>query len=187
MRKYLHNKNWDKSKSILYPLVHAKGVTWRNVINPDETYLYLIHEDGEETILDGKLTVKYCDLNSEEIDTLTENNNILFNIEKDNDIIIVYDIIEYIDTINLFLLGKYSKFPLEVKHHILRFWENRITSELMSPTDTIILLDTILFPYKYFKQVAMELDVNESILRNLGELGSIIDLNMDLEELDIRN
>ncbi len=36
MRKYLHNKNWDKSKSILYPLVHAKGVTWRNVINPDE-------------------------------------------------------------------------------------------------------------------------------------------------------
>lgn len=175
MIKSLYRDYFQKSRIFLYPALEIKrGVS----VTPIETYVsWKDHYSPKE----AKLCCLYDLRGDVEFSTFERSKllgNKLFHDFKQvegNKGVYVFDFTSQQEDWNNFLLGKYSKFSIEYKKKIKNYIG--ITSANMP------YVDSFLNPEAYFNLYADMMDVDEKVLRDVGELCSLP--NLELETLNI--
>jgi hypothetical protein len=177
----LYGKYFQKSRSFLYP---ALGIKRTSSISPSGTYISLEGRIGADEM---KLICSFKDDQSEGFKAFEEQmllTNPLFvekiHIKGFN--LYVFDLEIYQTDYFNFLFGKYSKLSSVLKKAIKTYYGEK------SPEYKYI--DTYLYPDKYYEVYAKLLDVDISILENLGELCDSWDdekenLKIPIEELEV--
>lgn len=140
------------------------GIKRSSYISPSGTYISL---EGKINPEDVKLICTFKDDNSEGFKSFEEQmllTNPLF-IEKIrvNDFnLYVFNLEIYEDDYFNFLLGRYSKFSAHLKRAIKSYYGEK-SAEYQ-------VIDTYLYPDKYFEVYAKLLDVDVDLIRKTGEL-----------------
>ena len=80
---------------------------------------------------------------------------------------------------NYFLDGKYSKLKIELRRKILAYFQNN--------SGNFMYVESYLFPEKHFKKYSELLDVDESLLKSVGELCNKPDLQKEKLVMEIVN
>lgn len=166
----IYPRAFQKSHVFLYPLLcFRKDIT----LHPNNTYLFGDLELPEQSlicvykqpdpILWGNLENKFK----------LFSNNYISHYVKDNDFIVIFDLREYADDYEMFLQSKYSKLSLLSKQIIMSYYGG----------DDNEYISSYLYPEKYFGVYANILNVDENILRNVGELCSKIDFKKETWQL----
>jgi hypothetical protein len=173
----LYGKYFQKSKSFLYPALGIK----RTGIKPDGTYVSL---EGKVNPEDVKLICTFKNDTSEEFKVFEEQmliGNPLFveKIQIRDFNIYVFDLEIYQDDYFNFLLGKYSKLSNVIKKAIKTFYGEK-SAEYK-------ILETYLFPDKYFEEYAKLLDVDIEMLKKIGELCDPCDLEKEILKIPVED
>jgi hypothetical protein len=169
----LYGKYFQKSRSFLYPALGIK----RTGVKPSGTYISL---EGKVNPEDVKLICTFRNDTSEEFKSFEEQmllGNPLFveKIQINDFNIYIFDLEIYQQDYFNFILGKYSKLSIVLKRAIKTFYGEKSAEYKV--------LDTYLFPEKYFDEYAKLLDVNVEVLKAIGELCNPCDI--EKEELKI--
>ena len=174
--KKLQKQYIQKSRIFLYPLL---GIRRGGSNTPVQTYLTW---DGMYTVNDYKFIVVYHLRDDEEFKNFEEKKLLgnplfsdFFELE-DGSAAYVFDLSEYKKEYKLIVNGKYSMLPEAYKNKVLSFFKNHHQHH------TSIM--SYLKPEKFIGNYAQLLGVKESLLREVGELCSLPDLN--LEKLEIK-
>lgn len=169
----------QKSRLFLYPTLDIKrGVS----VTPIETF---VSWDGHYAPEDGKLICLYYLRNDEDFRSFEKSKllgNKLFHDFKqveDNKGIYVFDFNGQRKDWDAFLKGKYSQFTADHKRKIKNFTG--------ANSSDIPYIDSFLNPDKYFKMYAEMMHVNEKLLREVGELCSVPDLEKETIKINIIN
>lgn len=171
----LYNRYFQKSKSFLYPILNFKR---KMPFPPRKTY---IAWSGVYKIEDNKLIVTF-DMNLDTKQWENFRNDILMehpmfyelvktteeylnreglNCKRQVEVL-VYDLSELNDDFKHFVSGKYSEISSETKSKIRTYYAY--------DSPEWAYMESFLFPEKYFKQYARLLNVEESLLIEVGEL-----------------
>jgi hypothetical protein len=178
----LYREYFQKSKVFLYPLL---GIKRGSTAVPEQTYLswegYLKTEDIKLiTVYEKRTDLEYMNF---EKNVLLKNPKITDYIKThDNKTVLTFDFSDISDDFHNICLGKYSKISRDVKYKVLNHFDKYSGNRTY--------LETYLFPEKYFTLYAELLNVNESLLREVGELCSPPDLereNLVTQVLDLEN
>jgi hypothetical protein len=89
--------------------------------------------------------------------------------------IFVFNMSSFAPDWDLFLTGKYSQMSLNVRNEILNFFEKK--------SGNYIYVHSFLFPENWFKRYAEILDVSEDLLKEVGELCDLP--NLEKEQLNL--
>jgi len=183
MIRYIQNIPWSKSKTLLFPLLY-NDKNFKKVEIPIQTYSLFITDNNQYSIADGYLTCLYNKENKQSL--IDEDTDIVFiQSINANEIAIVYKLKkEYSEVINRMLASEYSLIAEDMKSRIYRFWGGYNHNNIEYPVDNNILLDMILYPYKYYERVAEELNIDINIIKKARELASKIDFSKE-EVLEI--
>lgn len=173
----LYGKYFQKSRSFLYPALGIK----RTGIKPDGTYVSL---EGKINPEDVKFICTFKEDVSEEFKTFEEQmliGNPLFveKIQIKDFNIYVFDLDIYQSDYFYFLLGKYSKLSNVLKRAIKNFYGEKSAEYKV--------LDTYLFPEKYFESYAKLLDVDIDILKKTGELCDPCDIDKETLKIPVED
>lgn len=180
----LYKDYFQKSRIFVYPqLGIEKGVT----ATPIQTYMSW---KNQYTIHEVKLVCVYHLRNDLEFRTFEKdrliNNKLFFDFKEieDNKGVYVFDYINYSDDWNHILNGKYSKLSPSYKKAIEQFIGRR--------NPNYAHIESFLYPEKYYKMYSEMMDVKESLLKEVGELCSIIDFDKetliaDIKSLELKN
>lgn len=166
----LYGKYFQKSRSFLYP---ALGIKKDNTTNPTGTYISIDGKLGPEEM---KLVCVYKADDSESFKEF-ENQMLLSNplfrevMHIDNYRLYIFDFEMYKHDWFNFLMGKYSKLSPVLKKAIKHYYGEN-SSEYG-------YIDSYLNPDKYFAVYATLLDVDVSLLKNIGELCDPCDLDKE--------
>jgi hypothetical protein len=169
--KSLYKDYFQKSRIFLYPLLEIKKGT---SVTPIETYMAWA---DNHAIHDAKLCCLYYlrkDLEFTNFERTKLLNNKYFHDFKEvgNDQgIYIFDFSAHQDDWNHILNGKYSK--LSNSH------KTKIRNYIGLNNDNIAYIDSFLYPERYFKLYAEMILVKESLLREVGELCSLPDLDKE--------
>ena len=170
----IYKKYFQKSKIFLYPLL---GIERGNVV-PEEVYFSISDkykpEDRKLVLLyDTKMDLKYESFKEERL----INHKLLTEWMEDNNgnEIFVFDMSSFASDWDLFLTGKYSQMSLKVRNEILNFFDKN--------SGNYVYVNSFLFPEKWFKRYAEILDVSEELLKEVGELCDIP--NLEKEQLNL--
>jgi hypothetical protein len=178
----LYTNYFQKSKVLLYPLLGIKrGCT----AVPEQTYLSWGTKISTE---DMKLVAVYPVRKDQEY--ITFEKNVLLKHPRITDYIplnneqciFTFDFSDLKDDWQKFISGNYSKMNPQLKRKIRDHFDKN--------TSTSIYIDSYMFPEKYFALYADLLGVEESLLKNVGELCSPPNLdkeNLIAEVLDLDN
>jgi len=175
----LYRKYFQKSKIFLYPLLDIKRGT--SVI-PTETYVSWNDTYSPE---DMKLICVYPIRSDNEFITFQQNvlfkHNRLYEYSQinDNTIVFVFDFSDLKEDWNYFLDGKYSKLKIELRRKILAYFQNN--------SGNFMYVESYLFPEKHFKKYSELLDVDELLLKSVGELCNKPDLQKEKLVMEIVN
>lgn len=178
----LYRDYFQKSKVFLYPLL---GIKRGSTAVPEQTYLswegYIKTEDVKLiTIYNNRTDLEYTNF---EKNVLLKNPRVTDYIKlQDNKTLFTYDFTDLADDFHNIVNGKYSKVSRDVKYKLLNHFDKYSGNRTY--------LETYLFPEKYFTLYAELLQVNESLLREVGELCSPPDLekeNLIAQVLDLEN
>ena len=152
----IYKKYFQKSYTFLYPLL---GIKRELSINPIQTYLtckniddrclILRYEYSEECL---KFLERYVFINVGYVKHIIKKNNIFVIISLDY----------FRSEIDGFYNGEYSKISITCKKEILSYYGIH-SSEYQ-------VIESYLYPDKYFNDYAIELDVDKKILEQVGEL-----------------
>lgn len=183
MIRYIQEKPWSKSKTILFPLLY-ENKSFTKVELPIQTYCLSVLADKQYSIVDGHLTCVYSKKNKQSV--IDEDSDIVYiHSINENEIAIVYKIKkEYSEVINRLLASEYSLIDRSIKSKIYKFWGGYMHDNIEYPVDGNILLDLILYPSKYYERVAEELNIDVNIIKKARELASKIDFSKE-EVLEI--
>lgn len=171
MIKQVLSKYTQKSRVFLFPLL---GYPRTSVTNPIQTYTSW---DGRYEIKDMRLICEYPNRQDEEFKNF-ENKKLLSHVhfldfhESENDTgLYVFDLSSYVTTWSCVHNGTYSKISNADKLLIRKYFSTNSSSAEH--------IDSYLNPDRYFKIYADLLNVEESLLRDVGELCSKPDLNQE--------
>jgi hypothetical protein len=171
MIKKLHSEYVQKSRIFLYPLLNIpKGsdavplesyISWSEKFSPNSykfVCTYYLRDDTsfikfEKTKLTG--------------------NKLFHSFYETDELhgVYVFDFEEYSKDWDHFLQGKYSKMSSDSKNSILKFFLNNKA--------TYHHINSYLNPEIYFEEYAKLLNVNEGLLRSVGELCSPPDMSRE--------
>ena len=174
----LYGKYFQKSRSFLYPML---GIKRGSYITPAGTYISLAGRVEPE---DVKLICTFRDDQSEGFKSF-ENQMLLTNplfIEKiriKDFNLYVFDLEIYQTDFFNFLLGRYSKFSNHLKRAIKTYYGEK-SAEYQ-------VIETYLYPDKYFDTYAKLLDVNVDLLRKIGELCNPCDLEKEILKIPVED
>ena len=173
--KSLYKDYFQKSRVFLYPALEIKRggsvtpvetyISWKNNYNPDEgklSCLYHLRDDDEfKTFEKSKLIGNklFCD----------------FKQVEERKGVYVFDYTSIKDDWHAVVNGKYSKMSPEFKKKIRHY--------IGLNNANLPYIDSFIFPDRYFKMYSEMMGVSESILKEVGELCSLPD--MEQETLDI--
>ena len=177
--KSLYKNYFQKSRVFLYPALDIKrGVS----STPIETHISWnkIYDKN-----DAKLCCLYHLRNDHEFKTFEKSkllSNKLFHSFTDlgdNRGVYVFDFTSQMKDWNAFISGKYSQFSqahkLKIKNYI-----GEKSSELP-------YIDSFLYPERYFKLYAEMMNVNETLLRKVGELCDHPDFDKEMLTVSVKN
>lgn len=168
MIKKLHSEYVQKSRIFLYPLLNiSKGsdavplesyISWSEKFSPGSYKFVCTYY-----LRDDESFIKF------EKNRLTGNKLFHSFYETDESTgVYVFDFEEYSKDWDYFLQGKYSKMSSQSKNSILKFFLNNKA--------TYHHINSYLNPEIYIEQYAKLLNVNEGLLRSVGELCSPPDI-----------
>lgn len=172
----VYNKYFQKSKVFIYPLL---GFTRGSSVVPLETYFAWKDMIEPE---DKKLVCLYPNRN--DLEFLNFNKNSLlkhtrlsdyYEIDEEN-IVYIFDFNDLSNDWNMVLQGKYSKINKNLKQQILKFFQNK--------PGNYVYMESYLFPEKYFKTYSEILAISETLLKDVGELCSLPDMEKECLSLD---
>jgi len=177
--KSLYKDYFQKSRVFLYPALDIKrGVS----VTPIETY---VAWEGYYTQDDCKLICLYHLRNDEDFKTF-ERVKLLgnkrfhdFKQVDDNKGVYVFDFSDLKKDWNAFLTGKYSQFSTEHKRNIKTY--------IGKNNPNLPYVESFLYPETYFKLYAEMMNVNEKLLRKVGELCSIPDIKNEILDISIKD
>lgn len=174
--KKLQKQYIQKSRIFLYPLL---GIRRGGSTTPVQTYLTW---DGVYTVNDYKFIAVYHLRDDEDFKFFEEKKLLgnplfsnFFELE-DNNGAYVFDLSDYKKEYKLIVNGKYSRLSEEFKNKVLQFFKNHHVHHMS--------ILSYLQPQKFTADYARLLNVQESLLKEVGELCSLPDLN--LEKLDVK-
>jgi len=174
----LYGKYFQKSRAFLYP---ALGIKKQSYITPSGTYISL---SGKIEPEDVKLICTFRNEQSEGFESF-ENQMLLTNplfVEKiciKDFNLYVFDLEIYQADFFNFLLGKYSKISSHLKKAIKNYYgENSAEYKV---------IETYLYPEKYFETYAKLLNVNVKLLKSVGELCDSCDLDKEILKIPVEN
>jgi hypothetical protein len=164
MISQIYHKYFQKSFTFLYPLLGFKRTK-----HPRPVQTFLIWKD---TILDDpqkrKLVCVYEKKDTEEWRNF-ESNFLITHKQletcvpiSDKTIVYVFDFNCFSADYDYFLKGKYSQMSSAAKKMLTDFYGTH--------TPEWVYIESFLFPAKYFKMYAQILDMEESLLKSVGEL-----------------
>ena len=164
MIKSLYTKYTQKSRMFLYPFLGIRrGVS----ITPIESY---VSWTGISELQDKKLICVY-ELSENDDFKLFEKTKLLGNPKfssfyelPDNKGAYMFDYTNEGEVWNMFVKGKYTKFPDDKKKIILKFFEGNISNHN--------LITSYLYPEKYYETYANHLAVPVEVLKEVGQLCS---------------
>jgi hypothetical protein len=178
----LYRDYFQKSKVFLYPLL---GIKRGSTAVPEQTYLswesYIKTEDVKLiTIYNNRTDSEYIQF---EKNILLKNPRVTDYIKlQDDKTLFTYDFTDLSDDFHNIVNGKYSKVSKDIKYKLLNHFDKYSGNRTY--------LETYLFPEKYFTLYAELLNVDESLIREVGELCSPPDLekeNLVAQVLDLQN
>jgi hypothetical protein len=158
----IYRKYFQKSYTFLYPLL---GMHKRKHPKPEQTY---IAWSGMVAPSDYKLVCEYKKEDTEEWRTferefLVTHKYLDFCIPVDEDTVVyVFDLNPMSADVEAFMNGKYSKMSNAAKKLLTDYYGVH--------TPEWVYVESFLFPEKYFKMYAEILNIEEEILREVGEL-----------------
>jgi hypothetical protein len=164
----LYSEYIQKSRIFLYPILEIKKgsdavpiesyVSWQDVYHMAQMKFicvyHLRNDDAFKKFEKNKLT------NHKLFDCYYET--------KDEKGVYIFDLAEYKDDWTYFLDGKYSQLSVPTKNLILKFFINN--------KNNYHHINSYLNPEIYYEQYAKLLNINENILREVGELCNPPDL-----------
>lgn len=167
----IYRRYFQKSKIFIYPLL---GIKRGSSVTPIQTYISWKEHYTPE---DMKLIATYYERDDSEF--LNFKKNILlkhvrlcdFISLNDECSVYVFDFSDKEKDWSHFLNGKYSKISKPIKNSILNYYDPN--------TGNYVYVDSYLNPEKYFKIYADVLLAEEDLLRNVGELASLPDLEKE--------
>lgn len=184
MIKKLYAKYFQKSRSFLYPLTGLSRkmpypprqtyVAWKDVYRPEDNKLIVVFDIGLETpawktFLEKRVynSPLFFDTCQSEEEIINKNGEVI----KRQLQVVVYDFSFYSSDMDLFREGKYSKLSMEFKQKIREFYGYN------SPEWAY--MESFVFPDKHFRRYADILNVDEELLREVGELCEKVDFNKE--------
>lgn len=162
MIKELYRRYFQKSHTLLYPLLKIKK---HSILKSSKTY---IEWEGVIKKEDRKLICLFVRDKSEqwkdfEKEVLINHPMLDFTQEIDENIIIyVFDFNSMPEDFDNFIQGKYSLYSPEAKKRLMDYYGT------WSPE--WVYIESYIYPDKYFKDYSKILNVDEKILRKVGEL-----------------
>jgi hypothetical protein len=178
----LYTEYFQKSKIFLYPLLDIKKgscavpeqtyVAWEGYVKPEDAKLVTIYPNRQDDSY--KQFEKTVLLNHPRVSD--------YIVLNDEQLLITFEFTDMSDDWNHFINGRYSMIDIKIKRKILSFFNKNSAN--------YVYMDSYLFPEKYFSLYANLLGVNEVLLRNVGELCSILDLEretLNADVLDLQN
>ena len=167
----LYTKYFQKSKIFLYPLLEIKRGTF---IVPNETYISWndkINSEDMQLICIYKPEKNQNYLDFEKNVLLKHNRLIDFIKINEEQIVFTFNFSDLsVDWIH-FINGKYSQMEIKIKRKILDFFDKK--------SGNYAYVESYLFPEKHFETYAKILDVDISLLINVGELCNKPDLERE--------
>lgn len=173
--KTLYTDYFQKSRVFLYP---ALGIKKGGSVTPIETYMCW---KGHYSIEDAKLSCLYHMRNDmdfknfEQVKLFGNRSFHDFKQVEDKKGVYVFDFSDNMSNWAAVITGKYSTLTNDYKKLIRQF------VGLNSPE--LPYIDSFLFPERHFKIYSQLMGVEESLLKEVGELCSLP--NIELETLDI--
>jgi hypothetical protein len=158
----LYRKYFQKSKIFMYPLLDIKRGSY---VVPSETY---VSWDGKYSSEDAKLICVYHTSNSPEY--IQFENNVLMKHTRLCDYIkvdsttsvFIFDFSDLGTDWDHFINGSYSKMNEKLKRKILNYFNDNSANH--------VYVNSYLFPEKYYNEYAGLLNVEVSLLHEVGEL-----------------
>jgi hypothetical protein len=175
----LHKEYIQKSRLFIYPLLDIrKGseavpiesyISWTGLYAPEDMkYVCVYH------LRDDDVFRRF------EKNKLTSNKLFHSYYETvDDEGVYVFDMTEYTQDWDKFLIGKYSTMSTDTKNKILKFF--------MANKSNYHQINSYLNPEIYYEQYANLLNVSEKILRDVGELCSKPDLEKENLKAEIKS
>lgn len=178
----LYRDYFQKSKIFIYPLL---GIKRGSAATPEQTYLswegHIKTEDIKLiTIYEARSDVEYSIF---EKNVIFRHPRICDYVKlKDDKKLFTFDFSDLKSDFEHVVNGKYSLLTKDIKYKLLNHFDKYSGNRTY--------LETYLFPEKYFMLYAELLNVQEQLLREVGELCSPPDLekeNLIAEVLDLQN
>lgn len=175
----LYKDYFQKSRIFAYPqLGIEKGAT----STPVQTYMSW---KNYYSIQDEKLICVYHLRNDQEFRLFEKhkllNNKLFFDFKEieDNNGVYIFDFSQHSQDWQHIINGKYSKLSPLYKRNIENFIGRKNTNYAH--------IESFLYPQKYYKMYSEIMDVKESLLKEVGELCSTIDLEKETLIATIKN
>lgn len=175
----LYTKYFQKSKVFIYPLL---GIKKGSSVVPIDTY---ISWDTFYKPEDKKLICMYYKRTDSEYinfekNILLKHNRLCDYIEiEDESAIFVFNFSDLEEDWNYLLDGKYSHMNEKTKGTILNFFNKT--------SGNYIYMYSYLYPEKFFSRYAELLNVEESLLKSVGELCNKPDLEKEMLLIEVAN
>lgn len=160
---YIEELKFQKSYSFLWPLLGFKKL---EKFQPENTYLYWTEADYSIddynllTFFKTDFSPEFLEFEEKEI---ISKDNLVACFKVEGGVLYVWDLISHSNTVAEFVGGRYSKFSEADKKIILGFFGDT-NNTLVIPGRPIYMG---LYPDKFYKVVAEELNVDESYLKEL--------------------
>lgn len=159
----IYKEKFQKSFTFLYPLL---GFSKTKDIKPKQVYISFPAMDIG--IKDRKLICVYDKEDTEKWKSFERNKLITHKMldecvpVSDNVVIYIFDFNSFSSDFDLFLEGKYSKLSNNTKKVLTDYYGIH--------TPEWVYIESFLFPKKYYKEYANLLKIEESLLKEVGEL-----------------
>jgi hypothetical protein len=172
----LYVKYFQKSKIFLYPLL---GIKRGSSVVPNESYVSWFDKYSPE---DAKLICVYdiredAEYKNFEANVLLKHNRLHDYIVCEKQSVFVFDFQDMKKDWEHFLNGQYSKMDKETKEKVLDFFERY--------SGNYIYISSYLHPEKWFDRYAELLGVEPSLLKEVGELCNLPDLEKECLQIKV--
>ena len=177
--KSMYKEYFQKSKIFLYPALEIKRGGGNG---PMDTF---VSWNGHYTPEDMKLMCLYNLRNDLEFKSLEKykllGNKLFYDFKQleDNKGVYIFDFTKYKHDWECFLQGKYSRMSDTFKK-IIKNWVGELHPSMP-------YIESFLHPEKYYRIYSEIINVEESILKEVGELGNIPDMEKENLIMTIKN
>lgn len=175
----LYRDYFQKSRIFLYPMLDIKrGVS----VTPIETY---VSWEGHYKPEDRKFIVLYHLRNDKDFIAFEKSvllgNRLFYDFKpvEDNKAVYVFDFEPYAHDWDCLIAGTYSKLNKTYKRKIETFYGKNDSN--------FAYIESFLYPEKYFSMYSQIIDVPESLLKEVGELCSKLDLNKETLNANVKS